>query len=741
MKTYFTGVLILLINAPLFAQNNVQIKVTDCSNGESLPGVVLTGNAIATPQVTDIDGVVVLPYSTNQLQIRLSYTGYQPLDTTVTVPSTGKLAICMHEQRDLEEVIVESIRSNKSLSESPTRVEVLNEEIEEAAMMEPSRISHLLSHSTGLQVQTTSASSGYANVRIQGLDGKYALVMKDGLPLYGGFSGNLSIIQIPPLDLKQVEFIKGPSSTLYGGGAISGLINLISKQPSPGQEFSLMMNRSHIGATDLNSFFSKRDNKIGLTVYSSFNMHSPYDPDNNGYSDVAGQQKTDINPKVFWYLNKTTTLMAGADVSWEKREGGDMLVLDDYEPTSSHYYLERNESRRLAPKLRFDATLPKDVHLTVKHGTNFFSRSLNTRLAPGAEAYLFQGNQLNTFSEVAVSRSWGKNDLTGGLNYYTDAFTETGKGTYFRRDYSRQVAGLFAQAGSKLTDKISMEAGWRSDYAPDFGLFSLPRVSALFKWNDRLSNRISGSLGYSLPTLFSTEAEMLGYRHVLPLSYSDVKAERSLGANADLTLLLPVGDKLLIRWNQLVFFNQITSPLLLQDTGSASGVFAYANLNGFYRTWGTETWLKIQAGLATVFIGYTYTDAFHFNGSVSDWTDRSWQTLTPRHSLKGDLVLELGENWFVGIDYEYKSSQRLSTGMETPSLLIFGTVIRYTHHNWSFFVNLENFTDTRQSRYDSVLAGPYGTPQFAEVWAPLDGFFVNGGFRLLLKETYSRNEK
>lgn len=82
--------------------------------------------------------------------------------------------------------------------------------------MYSSNIGMLLRKTTGIQMQQTSLSSGNMSIRIQGLDGSYTQISKDGMPLYGGFAGGLSIMQIPSLNLKQVELIKGSNSTFYG---------------------------------------------------------------------------------------------------------------------------------------------------------------------------------------------------------------------------------------------------------------------------------------------------------------------------------------------------------------------------------------------------------------------------------------------------------------------------------------------------------------------------------------------
>ena len=114
----------------------------------------------------------------------------------------------MAQEAEVEEIVVTSTRSRRSFERQPTRVEVLGgEEINEKANMKPGDIRMLLNESTGIHVQQTSATSFNSSIRIQGLDGKYTQILKDGLPLYAGFSGGLSLLQIVPLDLEQVEVI------------------------------------------------------------------------------------------------------------------------------------------------------------------------------------------------------------------------------------------------------------------------------------------------------------------------------------------------------------------------------------------------------------------------------------------------------------------------------------------------------------------------------------------------------
>src|SRR5688500_7349543 len=219
-------------------------------------------------------------------------------------------------------MVITSTRSSRTIADIPTSVEFISgEELDEKANMKPGDIRMMLSESTGIQTQQTSATSYNSSIRIQGLDGRYTQVLKDGYPIYGGFSGGLSIMQISPLDLRQVEVIKGSSSTLYAGGAIAGLVNLVSKTATEERELSFLANATSAKGLDLSTFYSQRFGKLGVTFYGSRNSASAYDPAEIGLTAIPKFERYTINPRLFVY-GKNTTANVGVSYITEDRIGG-----------------------------------------------------------------------------------------------------------------------------------------------------------------------------------------------------------------------------------------------------------------------------------------------------------------------------------------------------------------------------------------------------------------------------------
>lgn len=722
----YVAILFLMSLNFSFAQNILRTVVKNSESNETLIGATISIKGTVRGGRTDIKGESVINNIPNgKFKVNVTYVGFEKFDTLITFPFKDILEInLISSNEESDEIIVEGTRNNKSIADNPTRVEALTEEIDEASTMDPSKIAHLITHSTGIQVQQTSATSNTANVRIQGLDGRYAQILKDGFPLYGGFSGSLSIMQIPPLDLRQVEYIKGGASTLYGGGAISGLINLLSKEPTK-EETLIHLNASQIGAFDVNTYMSKQIGDLGFTLLAQRNTHTAFDADNDGYSDMPQLTKYNFNPKMFYDYDENTKISLGGTFTEEQRQGGDMKLMNNEYPDSNNFYKEYNSIKRITSQFKLEHNLSEEHNLTIKNSFNIFNRSLDLTAAKDLEDYRFAGKQISTFTEISNSFKFGQDVLIFGANFYTDNFREDSLQSAVRRDENFQTIGAFLNYTFDLNDFISMETGFRGDYVFNQKFFALPRVSALFKWTSKLTTRIGGGLGYRNPSIFNQEAELLGYKNLLPINKSITKAEESYGFNGDIGYKTTIGDNYFFNINQMFFYNKLDKPLILNETAQNSGIFNFVNANGYTKTYGGETFFKFGFYDFVLFVGYTYTNATnHFDDKVSDLT------LTPNHSLKGDLLYALPNQWRIGLDYEFKSSQKLSNGFTTPSYWTYGLVVEYTWENLTLFLNIENYTDVRQTNFGSIRSNPNNTPQFTEVWAPLDGIVYNTGIKI-----------
>ncbi len=703
------------------AQNTFNAVVKDERTREVLPGVTVYIEALkigATSNEKGEIGVSGLP--DGNFEVKFSYVGYQDKKQVFRFPPPPPEQIfeidLEPKDNDLDEVVVSTTRSSRSIQDIATRIEPLTaEELAEKTTMRPGDIKMLLNESTGIATQQTSGVSGTANIRIQGLDGRYTQFLRDGMPLYQGFSGGLSVMQIAPLDLKQVEFIKGSASTLFGGGAIAGLVNLISRTPEERREIGFLLNGTSAKGFDGSGFYSQKWKKVGTVIFSSYNFNAPYDPANIGLTAIPQTNRLTFNPKLFLYLNEKTTGWISLNSVYEDRFGGDIKVIEG-KADNLHQYFERNKTLRLSEQISFTHRINQAGSLNFKNTVGFFDRKI---LLPASN---FKGQQVASFSELNYVHTELKSEWITGLNLWTDHFTSpdsSGLG------YNLTTFGAFIQNTFKATNWFSLETGLRVDAnSPRTndrlkGVFILPRLNALFKINEHWTSRVGGGLGYKMPTPFSEEAEERGFQGIQPINFAITQAEQSIGGNADVNYRTQVGE-IFISLDQLFFYTHLDKPLILQGD-------RFQNAKGYVDTKGAETNVKIRWEHLTGFIGYTYTDATrHFDGTSA------WQPLTSRHRLNGVLTWEKSGKYRAGVEGLYVSDQRLSDGTVGRGYVMFGALLERMWEHFTLFINVENGSDRRQTRWDTIYTGSITSPVFRDIYAPTDGIVVNIGCKIKL---------
>ncbi|MEO7120811.1 MAG: TonB-dependent receptor [Ginsengibacter sp.] len=720
MKKIITIVLLL----PLFAaaQNTFKAVIKNDDTKEPIQGVTVQIQSLHLSGVTNDSGIIILHNIPNgKYDVEITSIGYKDIEKTYNFPLSSKVTMPIFmetEASELAGIKISSTRTGRSISNTPTRVEVIAaDEIHEEATMRPGDIRMLLAESTGIQTQQTSATSGNASIRIQGLDGRYTQILKDGFPLYSGAANGLGLLQTPPLDLEQVEIIKGSSSTLYGGGAIAGLINLITKVPKDERELHFNVNGTSAGGLDLNTFYSQKFKKTGLTMFASRNTNKAYAPGNTIFTAIPKLERYTFNPKLFLYFSDKTKLNFGINTTFENRLGGDINFIEG-KGDSIHSYFEKNKTQRISTQLTFDHEIHEGRNLKIKNSISYFNRAISSN------NYLFKGTQYSTFTEVTYVNKKEESDWVAGLNVLTDQFKEDPLTSPILRNYTQTTLGAFVQNTWNAADWLTLETGLRGDYVKDYGFALLPHLSALFKIQPGLTSRLGGGLGYKAPTIFTEESERLLYKNVLPVSTTTNSLERSYGANWDINYKASF-DKINFSINQFFFYTYLNHPLLLDKV--ANNFYKFQNIRGNIHSKGAETNIRLGYTDLTLYLGYTYTDARLTNNGTTIQSP-----LTPKHRFNAALVYEIEDKLRIGSELYYFSSQQLSDGSVGRGYWLYGLVAEKEWKHFSLYINFEDIGNVRQTKFENIYTGTVTNPVFKDIYAPLDGFVMNGGIILRL---------
>jgi iron complex outermembrane receptor protein/outer membrane receptor for ferrienterochelin and colicins len=707
---------ILLCTFVLYVQARAQKisgTVTDDKSGKPLQSVSITNLKTKKGTQTDSLGKFSLDIQPNT-KISFVITGYGKIDTLYT--GGNNISIIMHEQQEeLDEVvIVSSSRTNSRIEDLPTKVEVLGaEEVHEENGIKPGNIASLLGDIAGIQIQQTNAATGNADMRIQGLQGKYTQILRDGMPLFGGFSGSFGILQIPPLDLQQIELVKGSASTLYGGGAIAGMLNLISKKPKLGKpEASFTINRSTLQESNINTFFSGRNKQVGYTIFAGGTNQDAVDVNKDGFSDVPSVKNIFIHPRFFIYGSDKSTVAIGYTFNSEDRNGGDMLAISK-NPNTSRFFI-RNQTTRHTADIIWEEKLANNAQFTLKGSTNFSRRDISTNV------FGMKANQQIWYTEAAYSKKTEHHNWVVGINFNGDKFNKVEPDSTQLQNVTTNTIGFFGQDDWKFNEHFTLQAGIRYDVHSKYGNFLLPRLSLMYKVNREVTMRIGGGLGYKTPVQLNGEIDERNYRYITPLS-NNLEAEKSVGANYDVNYKTKLG-KWKLTVNQTFFFNRIDKPLLLVSlpTITPPTYYAFTNQQAPLQTVGFETYVQATKDALELYLGYVYTNAKR----KYDITNTNLP-LIARNKLATIVAYEFSHHLRAGIEASYTGKQFLDNGQTTEPYLFGAAMMRYNIGKVSLVLNCENLLDYRQNKKNVVVFPPLNNPTFPEIWAPLDGRVAN----------------
>jgi iron complex outermembrane receptor protein/outer membrane receptor for ferrienterochelin and colicins len=696
-----------------FSQGDLNIKVINAATKEPLEAVTISDNKIHLG-ITDKKGIAVLRMRPGNIRLYFTAIGYNSTDTTIVIPFADTLVIPLAlKEKALEEVtIIASTRNNQRIENAPLKVEVLGrEEMDEESTIKPAGIASILGDISGVQIQQSSAISGNANVRIQGLEGRYTQILKDGMPLYDGFNGGFGILSIPPLDVKQVELIKGSASTLYGGGAIGGLVNIISRKPVMQQEAVVSLNQSTLNETNFNTYLSKKYKTIGYTFFGGYNFQKAADVNKDGFSDVTGLHGLVLHPKLFLYPDDKTTVTAGYTGTFENRNGGDMEVLAG-KADAVHQYFEKNTIRRNSFELTAQRNLSSQRSLEFKSSVSSFYRTIDNNDID------FTGKQLNYFSELSLFIPYKANSLVVGMNATGDLFRKITDNIPLN-NFENNTLGVFVQNTWNIKKNTIVEAGVRNDYQFTYGNFLLPRLAVFHRFNEHWASRAGVGWGYKAPNALAPQTTDYAIQSIQPLS-PGIRAETSIGYNAEVSYKLNWGEENELFMNQAFFLTRLSHPITGNVSSNEDVIFD--NESKPLVSKGFDTYIRAVMQGWELYAGYTFTIA-----ERKYLAENQFIPLTPRNRFAFTIARDFEKAGFRGgVEGSYTGHQYREDYTQTPGYFFIAAMVeKKLWKHYSIVLNGENLLDYRQSKTEPLYTGTTTHPVFNPLWAPIDGRVIN----------------
>lgn len=642
--------------------------------------------------------------------------GFAP-DSVTVAPADTAVSIALHSTAEIEGMIVSATRSDRRIEDDPLRVEVLDrEEVEEKLRMTPGDITMMLNETSGLRVQTTSPSLGGADVRVQGLRGRYTQILSDGLPLFGGQTGGLGLLQIPPMDLGGVEVIKGVASALYGGNALGGVINLRSRLPGFEPVAELLANQTTRGGSDLVGFASRKFGAPwGASALIGLHRQSAGDVDRDGWADLPAYERLVIRARLYWESEAGHSLMVTAGSTFEDRDGGTMkgAVAPDGNPYPEALTTARHDAGGVARWVSGpNAVAVRGSFSGLVHDHDF---------GPVGE----HDRHLSSLAEVTYTRTSGSSSAVVGAAHQADIYRNT---QVPAMDFDHLAPGVFAQVTTDLHPRLAITASGRYDQHDRYGAQFSPRVSALVRAPASVTVRLSGGEGFFAPTPLTEETEVTGLTAVVPLT--GIVAERARTFSADFARSFD-----LIELNATVFASEIRHSVSAREEltrdGVPTGRLRLENMEQPTRTSGIELTSRWAPEPFHFNLSYTFIDARE-QAPLPDY--ERLVPLTPRHQA-GLVGSWESEDARAGVEVYYTGRQSLTDNpyrAESKPYTHLGALVERRVGAARIFVNAENLFGFRQTRWDRLVRpdrGPGGR-WTTDVWGPLEGRTMNVGVRV-----------
>ncbi len=565
LRLAFQSLLVCLcLMSPAFAQGTASLagEVRDGYDGRALAGVTLRVVGTQFGAISRADGSWELNnLPVGNLTLRASLVGYEPLERELEVTSGQNKGIILSLRQSsvqTSEVVVSAGKRVQAVQDVPVSISTVDQlELQQRNI---TRLDDALRYIPGVYVSkdqiNVRGSSGFS----LGL-GSRVLILLDDFPLLSGDNGEVKFDALPIFNVKRIEVVKGAGSALYGTGALGGVVNILTADPSetpelrvrafaggytlPREEWQYRETAPFLGGVDAS--YSRRLAGVDLLAAGGYKR-------NEGHHDYLRTSNWNGFVKFGADLTDYTRVKGIVNVARQERENfvfwkslrAATSPPDDANPD------ERIVSDKLSAALSFEHRLGDKTFLILRSGVFRTAFATEPRLESSANDQLSSTSyaisnelQLNTILNEELI-------LTAGLSSALNSITEG-----FLGDQNQRLGAAYLQAEYTPMPALILTGGGRFDIESTTGRDSelqfSPKLGATYHLSEDTRLRSSFGVGFRSPTL-GERYSSLQFGGLTVAANPDLDPEKSwsleLGGATRLT------DELDWELDLAVFYNQ-----------------------------------------------------------------------------------------------------------------------------------------------------------------------------------------
>jgi len=615
VKTFGLSIFCVLLLVGGFAQTgSVRGKVMANQEVLSFATVVLSGTSFGAS--TSEDGSFLIgdvPAGDYELQVR--QIGYVTFKQAVEVKAGQTTELNPSVERDmlnLEQFVVTGTRSEVPVYDAPVIVNKIDSRTFEST--QSLSVAEGLNFSPGLRVETNCQNCGFTQLRMNGMEGAYSQILINSRPIFSALAGVYGLDMIPPNMIDRIEVVKGGGSVMYGGSAIAGTVNIITKDPIE-NSFEIGYNQSftNMEAPDRVLSFSgsivSKDLEKGISLYGFNRERDHWDANGDGFSEVTMLQNNTFGFDAFLNLNERNKIKINGHSIQEFRRGGNKFDLAPHQTDVT----EQLDHSILGTGLSFEHYSKNYRHKLSAYVSGQFT---DRDSYYGGGGRVLGPNDTLTADDIIAINAYGKSKdvaAIGGLQYsfeisenlilltgseytYNDVIDEM---PGYDRVIDQQVGtlGTYAQLEWDPFEKLGLLFGGRYDHVHINGRYDLasetfdndrqlnvlvPRITAKYDIRDDLKARVSFAQGYRGPQAFDEDLhiETVGGAARFIRLDPDLETERSNSFTASLNYTKTIGKT---QSNIVLegFYTELQNPFILSDQEELpSGVAVIEKRNG-----------------------------------------------------------------------------------------------------------------------------------------------------------------